>query len=187
MMKFAELSREARQHALSEAAEGVEFSFYADAMIDDAKTVAGILGFDVDNLWYSGFSSQGDGACMTGTYRYAKGAVRAIKDYAPLDTELHRIAKELQDTQRRNFYKLEASVSHYGRHYHSGCMSVDVEHSEDRYRDIGSAGTEIADSLRQLADWAYRQLEKEYEYQTGEEALTESLSELEFDEEGNIA
>ena len=60
-------------------------------------------------IWFSGFWSQGDGACFEGRYAYAPRASLRIRDYAPRDTELHRIADALQALQRLNFYQLTAS------------------------------------------------------------------------------
>lgn len=167
-------------------------------VFDDAARVADILGIDLRQrpvklmngstrydpcIYFSGFWSQGDGACFEGTYRYAKGAAKKIREYAPQDERLHRIADELQAVQRRNFYRLIASMSHHGH------MSVEVEDSEDRYRDIGSAEEDIRDLMRSFADWIYRQLEKEYEYQTSDEAVDEAITanEYEFTEDGEPA
>ena len=171
---------------------------------EDAAEVADILGIDLrqrrvqlmggghryePSIYFSGFWSQGDGACFEGTYRYAKGATKKIREYAPQDKELHRIADELQAVQRKHFYHLIASMNHTGHYCHSGCMSVEVEHNEDRYRDIGDAEEEITQLMRDFADWIYDRLESEYDYQTSDEAVEEAIraNEYEFDEEGERA
>ena len=168
---------------------------------EDAVRVAEILGIEIEPLYvplmngksrktpsifFSGFSSQGDGACFEGTYRYAKGATKKIRQYAPQDKELHRIADELQAVQRKHFYHLIASMNHTGHYCHSGCMSVEVEHNEDRYRDIGDAEEEITQLMCDFADWIYERLSDEYDYQTSDEAVEEAIraNEYEFDEEG---
>ena len=171
---------------------------------EDAAEVANILGIDLrqrrvqlmggghryePSIYFSGFWSQGDGACFEGTYRYAKGATKKIREYAPQDKELHRIADELQAVQRKHFYHLIASMNHTGHYCHSGCMSVEVEHNEDRYRDIGDAEEGITQLMRDFADWIYDRLESEYDYQTSDEAVEEAIraNEYEFDEEGERA
>ena len=171
---------------------------------EDAVRVAEILGIEIEpqyvplmngksrktpSIFFSGFSSQGDGACFEGTYRYAKGATKTIREYAPQDKELHRIADELQAVQRKHFYHLIASMNHTGHYCHSGCMSVEVEHNEDRYRDIGDAEEEITQLMRDFADWIYERLSDEYDYQTSDEAVEEAIraNEYEFDEEGDRA
>ena len=65
-------------------------------------------------IWFSGFWSQGDGACFEGYWSHAKGVNARIRDYAPTDATLHCIADRLQAIQRRNFYQLAAEVSRRG-------------------------------------------------------------------------
>jgi len=166
-------------------------------LFDGAVQAAEILGIDIDTrrgsrehaIYFSGFWSQGDGACFEGSYRYAKGATKKIREYAPQDKELHRIADELQTIQRRNFYKLYATIRPRGHYNHSGCMSVSVEHEDDPYRDIGDAEDDITQLMRDFADWIYDQLEKEYEYQCSDNAVEESIiaNEYEFDGDGRRA
>lgn len=171
---------------------------------EDAANVAEILGIDLrqrrvqlmggghryePSIYFSGFWSQGDGACFEGTHRYAKGATKKIREYAPQDKELHSIADELQAVQKRHFYKLVASMSHTGHYCHSGCMSVEVYHIDDEYRDIGDAEDDIRQLMRDFADWIYDRLESEYDYQTSDEAVEEAIraNEYEFDENGERA
>jgi hypothetical protein len=197
---FEELEGAAKDRAAAWFTEDVD---YADAVTEDFQTVAGILGVTLaqrtvtlmsgafrsePRVYWSGFWSQGDGACFEGSYRYAKGASKAIRKHAPKDRELHRIADDLCNAQRLFAYRLEASMSHRGHYMHSGCMSVDVEHAEDRYRDVSRAEEEITDAMRNLADWLYRQLEQEHDYQTSVAVIAESMKAngYLFDEDGRI-
>lgn len=201
---YSELSENAKESARNWYRNSDCDSFWSEHVIDDAADIADMLGIDLrqtrktrmDNthfyaptIYYSGFSSQGDGACFESTYKYKPGALKAIQAHAPTDKRLQGIAKELQDIQKRYFYKLTAATKHRGHYYHSGCMSVDVEHSDDSYRDIGTAESDITDALRSFADWIYNQLEKEYEWCNSDEQVTESIeaNEYEFDEDGSIA
>lgn len=138
-------------------------------------------------IYYSGFSHQGAGACFEGSYYYAKGASKAIREHAPQDTELHRIADELQVLQRKHFYGLEARMAHSGYYYHSGCMTVGV--TEDRTGNDAptEAQEELTELMRDFADWIYRQLEKEYEWRNADEQVDENIliNEYTFDEDGN--
>ena len=166
-------------------------------VFEDAKRAADILGIAIGRrrgsrepaIYFSGFWSQGDGACFEGSYRYAKGATKKIREYAPQDKELHRIADELQNIQRRNFYKLCARMTHSGRYSHSGCMDVSVWHYDDQYRDIGDAEDDITQLMRDFADWIYDRLENEYEYQCSDNVVEESIiaNEYEFYGDGRRA
>lgn len=127
-------------------------------------------------IWFSGFWSRGDGACFEGRYSHAKGAARKIRDHAPKDGELHRIADALQAIQRRNFYQLHADITHRDRYYHEYCMSISVERDSPTCQDrTADAEDVVAEVLRDLARWLYRQLEREYEYLTSDEVVDEAI------------
>ena len=124
---------------------------------------------------------------LEGRYSYAKGSAAKIRKHAPQDTRLHSIADQLAALQKRHFYRIEATCSHRGRYYHSGCMSVDVYlKGDDAPRDVEE---DTRDILREFADWIYRHLESEYEYRMSDENVDESLriNEYEFDEDGRTA
>lgn len=169
-------------------------------VIDDFETIAEKIGINFSthkvnlygggvrhesNIWYSGFCSQGDGACFEGSYRYKAGFVKAVKDYAPQDKELHRICDTLQDLQKRHFYQLRATINHSGRYYHSNSVSIDVYRQDEK--DLPkSVQDDITELMRDLMDWLYRQLEKEYDYQNSNEYIDETIriNEYDFDSEG---
>jgi hypothetical protein len=198
VFKFDELNEKAKEKARNWYQTNVACndSDWFESVYETAQQAGKILGISFQEkrnsrspaIWFNGFHSQGDGACFEGSYRYAKGSVKAIAKEYPQDKDLQAIAKELQAIQKRQFYNLYASTKHRGHYYHSGCMSVDVEHTEDRYRDIGNAEQDITDQLRLFADWIYDQLEKEYEYLSSDEQAEENIkaNEYEFDINGNI-
>lgn len=197
---YSELSDEAKEKAREwwrdcEARSGD--NFFAECVIEDAESVAEILGITFDRrgkhspaVYWSGFWSQGDGACFDGSYSYAKGARKAIREYAPQDSELHRIADELTKVQRRYFFALSATCEQRGHYQHSGCMSVCVRDDRDGWRGVSSDDDEeIRQLLRDFADWIYRQLEREYEYRMSDEMIEDAIisNEYEFTEDGIIA
>lgn len=204
LYNYDELSDEAKEKARAWYSDGDDFQFDAEFVYNDASTIGKLMGIDLDTkpvklmgggtrydpcIWYSGFWNQGDGACFEGTYRYQKGAVKAVGAHTGnSDPELIRIAQGLQDVQKRHFYKLRARTSHRGPYYHSGYMAVEVCHYDDQYRDIGDAEDEITQLLRDFADWIYEQLEAAYEYRMEDEVIEEGIraNEYEFDENGNI-
>lgn len=202
---FAELSDRAKETARRcyRETSAEDFSdFGAESVLEDAARVCEILGVQLATrtvklmgggtrqepvIYYSGFWSQGDGACFEGTYAYRKGSVRAIRAYAPKDDELARIASELREVQRANFYRLQASLTHRGRYSHANSVEITVEDAENPYRDLHGADETIAECLRDLMDWIYKALEQEYEYQTSDEVVDEMITanQYEFDEDGN--
>ena len=176
---YDELSPEAQEKArdwFRSASEGD--NFYSEYVIEDAKTIGALMGITIDEVYWSGFWSQGSGACFIGSYRYAKGAIKAVKAYAPQDAELHRIAEALQYIQRKNFYALIARVAHRGHYRHSGCMSVDVENSSDKYR--ATPEDDVTELMRDFADWIYKQLEVAYEWENSDESVSENIRRNEY-------
>ena len=203
LYRFHELSPEAQQYALEKQSRFEAENFDSGCVFDDAATIADLFGLDIrqtrktrmngehyyaPTIYYSGFSSQGDGACFEGRYKYRRGALKDVKGHAGRDKELHRIVKALQEVQRKNFYQLTARTTHSGHYYHSGCMSVNVERSDGKEMTDDAEET-VKECLRDFADWIYRQLENEYDYRTGEEACREAIeaNECEFTEKGDMA
>lgn len=194
---FDELSDSAKERAREAHREGqLEYDWW-DSSYDDFARVADILGIDLRQravklmngstrydpaIYFSGFASQGDGACFEGTYRYAKGSVKRIREYAPQDAELHAIADSLFDVQRRNRYQLTANIAHRGHYYHSGCMDIDVDAP-------GGTADVIKSAMRDFADWMYKRLEEEHDYQLSDESIEDSIkaNECEFTESGDPA
>jgi hypothetical protein len=188
LAKFEELTDSQKEKALDHHRDwNVDGGYdWWDGVYEDAKTIANILGIDVDRIYFSGFWSQGDGACFEGSFSYKKGMVKAVKAYAPLDKELHNIALSIQELHRKAFYGAYGKVRQSGHYYHERSMSVGVDSEkgmvdEDEWRDV------FAD----FALWIYRNLEKEWEYLTSDEVISESLianeMEFEIDEDGDIS
>jgi hypothetical protein len=201
---FDELTDTAKERARDWYRQaGADDSYWSESVIEDAAQIADILGIDLrqrtvklmgggtrqePTVYWSGFSSQGDGACYEGSYRYAKGAALKISQHAPEDKDLHGIADALQEAQRGAFYRLTATAKHSGHYYHSGCMEIDTERTD---------GAEVAEEqhsmvtqcLRDFADWIYRQLERAYEYVNSDEQVDESIraNGYEFDDNGRRA
>lgn len=169
---FDELSEKAKEKALQEHASHND-GFYAEHVIDDAKSIAALMGWRIEQVYYSGFWSQGDGACFQGVLQYAKGCTKAVKAYAPKDAELYRIAQAWQDLQKRNFYAISANVRHSGHYYHNGCTVFDCQDSRNSsgYLENYEIEKGIMQIARDFMDWIYKQLENAYDYETSEESL----------------
>lgn len=200
--KYSELSEKAQEKAREEyLQDGIGYDWWS-LLYEDFAHAADILGIDLRQhvvklmgggtrnepaIYFSGFWSQGDGACFEGDYAYAKGSTTKIREYAPEDKALHAIADNLYKIQRRYFYQLTASVllknSHY---YHERSTEIRVYWQADDYRDIGTAEEEIAEELRNYMRYMYRRLEKEYEWLTSDEQVAETLetNEYEYTEDG---
>lgn len=199
---FAELDETAKERARDWYRAGnLDYDWF-DSCYEDFEQVAKILGIEFNRqrtnnpkaiggpcIYFSGFSSQGDGASVEGRYDYAKGAPKAIRSYAPQDMELHRIADELQAIQRKWFYGLSARIVTRGNYSHSHSMEIDV--SDFKTGDSPDEATEeaIRELLRDFANWMYRQLEASHDWLQADEQVDESIEAngYEFTAEGRIA
>jgi hypothetical protein len=202
---FDELSDAAKERAREWRRRVEAEDFDADMVIDDAVRMGELLGIEFATravplhgggtrrepiVYWSGFCSQGDGACFEGRYRYRKGAAALLRAEAPQDTKLHAFADILAGVQRQHFYRLEANVTHRGRYVHSNTTQIEVYDAKtgDVTTDQSAAET-VSETLRGFMDWIYRQLEKEYDYRLSDEAIDETVTanEYEFTEEGKLA
>lgn len=194
--RFVELSDGAKETARSWYREGGLIDDWHEFIYEDFERVCEILGLRLKTrtvrlhgggvrqrpcTWFSGFWSQGDGACFETYYSYRKEAPRRIREYAPQETMLHQIADALQVIQRRNFYQLHAEASHRGRYYHEYCMSISVERDSPTYQDMtADAEDVVAEVLRDLARWLYRQLESEYEFLMSDAVVDSAITTNEY-------
>jgi hypothetical protein len=182
---FEELSEEAQQTAIEGLYEiNVDFEDWSECILDDAREIGKLIGINIKNIYFSGFWSQGDGACFEGYYKYKIGGLKALKEYAPLDKELHRIAKGLQDLQRPHFYRLSATIKQSGHYYHEGCTLIDAGYEVDW--DTSDA---LGELLRDFMRWIYKQLQDEYDYQTERTQIEDTIlaNDYQFNKEGKLS
>lgn len=192
LYQFDELSDKAKEKARDWWRELEAQDFDPD--YDDFEAVAKILGIEFaraqigkkkdgspiysPDIRWSGFSSQGDGASFAGTYQHAKGCIKAIKSYAPKDKELHRIAQELTDLQKKYGYSLAATVTQSGHYYHQYTMDLEMsDYGEGVKQEDYDA---LRDLLRDFAGWIYKALEEEYDYRMSDENVDESIRANEY-------
>ena len=185
LFQFDELSDDAKEVARQWWRDASFHDEWWDSVYDDFDTIAELIGVTIGDKQFSGFWSQGDGASFAGFYSYKKGSCKAIRDYAPKDITLHRIADDLAAIQRRNFYSLSANIT-----LHKGSMQVSVERDSDNYQNAtNDAESEVQNAMRSLAQWLYKQLEREYVYRNADEQVDDIIraNGYEFYESGKIA
>jgi hypothetical protein len=181
--KFDELEERAKEHARTWYREGALDYEWWDSTYDDAKTCLALAGFAVDKIFFSGFSSQGDGACFEGSWsaRDTK-PVKAMRDHAPKDKDLRAIAAAMRRIARAQ-PNASMSVKQHGHYSHEGCTAFSVDARNPKLEE------QIIEASRDAMRWIYRQLEREYEWLMSDEQVDESIriNEYEFTEEGKLA
>ncbi len=156
-----------------------------DGGYDLAKEDAAKFGLDIENIYFSGFSSQGDGASFTGGLRFKECDV----------TDLNEGAKALYDVLAGVYglikivaedSELRVYIEQRGNYYHENTMAVETVWSfaDDVNNILATKQEEVEEALRGYARWIYRTLEKDYDYLTSDEAIDEYLSDNDYNEEG---
>jgi hypothetical protein len=190
--RLDELDDDAKEKARAWYREGGFDNDWYDAVYADFEAICGLIGVALrvtsvrlmsggsrqkPCIYFRGFWSQGDGACFEGEYTYARNARAKIRAYAPKDADLHEIVDALQAVQQRNFYQLRAMTRHRGHYYHEYCMDVAVERAGLTRQDMTHDAEEIViEAVRNLARWLYRQLEQDYEYQTSDASVDQTMA-----------
>lgn len=197
--KYEELDENAKQKVLEKHSDiNVDYDWW-DFLYEDISRVGEILGIDIKQksvklmngsyrqypcIWFSGFYHQSQGSSFDAEYAYAKGCIKKIIEYAPLDKDLHDIATRLFLVQSDNFFQLTASISSY----RDTSIKVDVERND--YKNLANGTEEIFEEImNDFNSWIFKRLRNEYEYLTSEEAIIDTIkaNDYDFDEDGNIA
>lgn len=174
---YSELSPNAQGKARQWYRESHDNDYWHDDIIDDAKTIGALMGIDIDKVYFTGFCSQGDGACFAGTFRQVPDAVAKVKDFAPNDARLHAIALSLQapaDTDTVESGKLVHRCPHY---CHSRTMNFC---EETAYYTETPASDDTLETLRDFADWIYSALQAEWNYLNSDDAVSENIIDNEY-------
>lgn len=192
IFSFDELSDSAKEKARDWYRQGNLDHEWWDSVYDDFAQICGILGVELSTtknglaVYFSGFSHQGQGSCFDAQYRYAKGAAKKIRAYAPQDKELWRIADALQDAQKLVFYSYSASIESHSR---SMLNRVEVEKIDSPYADLNdSAVSTITEALNDLNHWLFNALSREYDYLMSDESVDDLIvaNGYEFTEDGQF-
>jgi hypothetical protein len=188
VFQFGELAPRAKEKARAWYRQGAFDHDWWEFTVEDAKTCFKLVGFDISNVPFSGFSSQGDGACFEGTWRARDVKPGELQKHAPEDEELHRIAAGFEAVAKQYpgaFFKVRHSWHHY--HQYSATFEFEfLDNEGNEIEDVRTAEKDLIDLARAAMKWTYRQLEKEYEYQSSDEQVDVSIeaNEYEFTDDG---
>ena len=163
-----------------------------DGVYEAFEEDMGAIGVHVEAIYFSGFWSQGDGACFEGH----------VADWAKFLTALDEPEAARVMTDLEGYTGVSLAWRHSGHYYHEHCtafgavLAIDNPH-DDTEQPLRHAAWEamygadgplapleekfiefLKDKMRDL----YMQLEEEYEHLTSDEVVTEYILEYEGDE-----
>lgn len=146
--------------------------------------------FEVDNVYFTGFYSQGDGAM----FEYS-GIKQELVDEFIDSLNLSPMRK---GWLKNNIY-VSGKGKHRGHYYHEGCCyhaiywevdNGDIDWSGAFYEWLESFAGEfesfVIDKYKDICLGLYRDLEQHNEYLTSEEMIVETINEYEFFENGDM-
>lgn len=175
--KFSELSNAAKETAL----ENHRYDFCDDNLLDfcDFTTDKIKSIFEDAEFFYSGFYSQGDGACFT----FSRLNFENL--FAELEKHGNIFSAEVKEFLKENF---RCEGVHYGYYYHRNSISIEWDCAEnEKFNYEIEKFTDALEDLRlSLCFKLYSELKNTYNDLTSDEYISESLetNEYEFLESG---
>ena len=190
---FDELSEEAKEKAIEKNRHmNVEYWEWYHNVYDTFKKKYSDL-FEITDMYFSGFCSQGDGAM----FEYG-GITDKLIDEFITQLELSPLRKKIV----KDIFYFSGSGRQHGHYYHEKCCwhIINIEctyaYREGYYPNIDEFMYElqvdfdayVREKYIDLAQELYQSLEDEYEWHTSDEAIEERLieGEYEFTENGEL-
>jgi hypothetical protein len=187
-LNYEDLPEEEQERLLKERMHIAQaiFDDLQQDILDNCREVLEHVGIAVDDIFYSGFWSQGDGACFTGTLTLEPTALEWVEKNYPTDSTLHANVEDILDCLAALPEEPAVYMTHHGHYYHYKSISFQweydtddetlnrwiAEHSED---ELSGLEESVQTSLRALMRWVYNVLESEYDWQTSEACALEYL------------
>ena len=197
---YEELNPKAQEKALAWFGGSLDYEWW-DCTYANAKEDGKVKGFDIEDIRFSGFWSQGDGASWTGEVDMKQFLEHHLKEDHP-DYSRYFVLQAIIN-EGNDWVERRVNVTRYGFHYvHSNTMRLDGmdyggvdnldEDDEERLQEEGPLqradiyqlwkgidGAALLDDLgewaikeaREFADKIYKDLEAEHDDLTSEESL----------------
>jgi hypothetical protein len=156
--------------------------------LDYEKELLNDLGFEDTNILWSGFSSQGDGACFTCANIDIRKFLKATNTESDFQSVVGGIEREL--------VYMSGCIHHTGHYYHQRSTSLTLVwdiylDEEDGYATTNNQCERLeiylTDYIVSYGGGIYRRIERAYEDMTSDESVRETIicNDWLFDIEGN--
>lgn len=171
-----------------------DYSYWYDETLYDAKKELEKIGFLNADIQFSGFCSQGDGACFDADIDVEK-MLDYLLEIKKFSTEEIQTIKNISDLM-----EIKIEKNHWANHYcHEKTRYIDIEidfcnHLDDEFDSI-EKGDEIYSRLLKATEEIrlekcieiYNKLEDEYDYLTSDSVVADWLNDAYwFNEDGSI-
>lgn len=210
-MRFTELTPKAKAYALDKYNNSEDYWY--EHTLEQAKEDGLALGFHIDDIAFSGFHSQGDGASWTGYINLGEYIDANIKDDDPKQAS-YMVMRELirnewierMEVDRPSFmYSHSGTMRNGGARDHAYDVAADDHYFLDEGILKGASVRELYTSIngeyllfelcelafnhaKRYADEIYKKLEADYDHYSSEEVFAETaeINEWDFDETGRM-
>ena len=199
-MQYKELTTEAKEHAFKrhqEYAQSNDYYWWETVMEDWVNRLYAVgISTSLEQMHFSGFGSQGDGACFTGSINLRE-FLEAHPDLKQEHAKLYMAVVPF-DTRGAACEYFDVELTRLSNNYsHHNTVQLgtwdlnilpelDDEDGEDYERLIIDAEADIEGQCREYMKELYRDLEKDYEYIQSLDCFLESVDYKDFDEAGEL-
>ena len=200
-MQYKELSEAAQAHAFKrhqEYAQSNDYYWWESTQEYWVEKLEGLgISTSIEQMHFTGFGAQGDGACFTGSINL-KEFLEAHPDLKKEHVKLYMAVIPFDGRGAAcEYYDLEltrhgSTNYNHEKSVHLGSWDInilpeyDTEEGEDYERLIIDAEADIEWQCREYMKEIYRDLEKEHEYRQSMECFLDSVDYKEFDEDGEL-
>lgn len=153
---------------------------------DNLKPLLAALGIDADEILYSGYAVQGDGACFTGTYRYRLNWRKALAEVAGDDllAKLTEFGEQFDAISRDGRMPDVVRIVHNDRHYVHNC-TISAQPMPDEDGDIDPQEADclrgLTEVFQSLAYWMWKQIAEAHQEFNSDDAVDDGL-----EQEGHV-
>lgn len=201
--QFDELNDKAKERVRQWYREGALDYEWWKCLHDEAATVAELMGLDIrqrkqttktgeqiylPSIYFSGFCSQGDGACFDGAWQASQVQPDKLKQATAHDADLADIAYRIIEISRQ-FPQASFRVKQSGHYSNRFATMFDIELGEDtgepitvqRYDALEQVENRLMDAARDYMDWIYRALEKEHDWLLADAQINNAIRANEYE------
>lgn len=183
-----ELDPKLKENVLSENRYINVDCIWYDIYIDNFKDILSKMGFDVEEIFFNGFYSQGDGACFTGTYRYKEDSVKHLV-MNHCSEEFTAIAESLLELQKKCNLDCFCKIIHVGRYYHENSVRFEFCSEFDENQSLVDIYEPFfINQFKNISKLIYKKLQEAYEDLISDDCVLGTIesNNYEFYENGKI-